>query len=410
MVLVNMPDQSIFAFVSDLKYRRLLENDYNEILKCIESGCYKSATTLSGSIIEALLTDFLLDKGITSMTILSSKKPSVKTEDAGLYNLINYCNSNNMITNRVYHLLEAIRDFRNLIHPSKAVRMGMDEIRKEDTILYQSTLAIILKEISDKRQKEFGSTSEQLLNFILYDEYGVELFYHMARNANSEDERRYYLTIDIPKQLLKEYNELNKYYEHDGELNISSYEEEQDYHAIKQVINRLYDSYHICYETSNRETRTIAANKMIEILKYGSSLEKSFYTNLFEEDYYDYIDVNDKHFYTDYLVLHSRELSEKQFNKFLKIISQYTSKEQRKLLYERGINSLRKRNYREIIEGMCKFLSDIKQIDQTEYDDFIKSIQGHFKDSPSEELLSLYNVLTEILIPLNETVPNYAPF
>ena len=58
-----MTEFNYFSFVTDGKYKKILESDYKEIIKCIENECNKSATTLSGSLIEALLTDYLLDKG-----------------------------------------------------------------------------------------------------------------------------------------------------------------------------------------------------------------------------------------------------------------------------------------------------------------------------------------------------------
>lgn len=404
-----MINHTIFAFVSDIKYRKLLENDYNEIANNIEACCYKSATTLSGSLIEALLTDFLLDKGILSITKASSSS-SIKTEEAGLNNLIEYCNSKKMISTRVYYLLQAIRDFRNLIHPAKAVRIGMEEIKKEDAILYQSTLNIILKEISKKRQKELGSTAEQLLNFLIYDDYGVELFDHMVKNANSEEERKNYLIIEVPKQLLHDSSELSNYYDFEGECLVGSFEEAQEHNDLEKQINKISESYHICFSASSEETQKLAVKKIVDVLKYGKNLEKNTYIKLFKVDYFNLVDSNDNNFLADYLALHARELKEIELNKFLIEVSPYINFVNRNKVFETAVFGIKNKNYREINDGLCKFIKDISASDKIQYKKMIERLGSLIIDNSDPDIIDFNNLISDILTKLGETVPFYCPF
>jgi len=48
-----------FDFISDNRLRIILERDYTELNRCFESGCYKSVLILSGSLIEAIIMEFL---------------------------------------------------------------------------------------------------------------------------------------------------------------------------------------------------------------------------------------------------------------------------------------------------------------------------------------------------------------
>lgn len=48
-----------FDFISDDNFRNILQRDFEELNKCIEIKASKSVLILSGSIIEAILTDYL---------------------------------------------------------------------------------------------------------------------------------------------------------------------------------------------------------------------------------------------------------------------------------------------------------------------------------------------------------------
>ena len=49
-----------FDFVSDEKFRFSLERDYQELVASLQNGAWKAAYILAGSIIEAILIDYLL--------------------------------------------------------------------------------------------------------------------------------------------------------------------------------------------------------------------------------------------------------------------------------------------------------------------------------------------------------------
>src|ERR1043166_4837844 len=49
-----------FDFVSDERFRESLESDYLEIQRCLDAEAWKAVHVLAGSIVEAVLIDYLL--------------------------------------------------------------------------------------------------------------------------------------------------------------------------------------------------------------------------------------------------------------------------------------------------------------------------------------------------------------
>lgn len=401
-----MPGLAIFSFVSDTKYRKLLENDYSEICKGIDHDCYKSSTTLSGSLIEALLTDFLLDKGVLRVPEGNGKLADV--ESAGLSNIITYCRNNNLVSTRGYYLLEAIRDFRNYIHPAKAIRSKI-EITKEDAILYKSTLDIIISELSKKRQIELGSTAEQLLEFMLHDVHGVELFANMVKKANNEGERLKYLLEIAPAKILTYFIEYNSNFDEMGPR-FNSYEEAQYVDDLKKRIEDITDSFHICFAESTRETKIEASRKMIEKIRYGSHDEKLIYISLFENEYIDLLDELDKDFLIDYMLANSMSLPEKLLIKVLVGIPRAANEEQRRRIFNSSIHSVKNRGFSNMSDAVANFLGTVKSMAPAEYARYVSLLSDLIVNNSDLEIIKFNNLIAEILSKLNEPVPMYIPF
>lgn len=402
-----MTEFNYFSFVTDGKYKKILESDYKEIIKCIENECNKSATTLSGSLIEALLTDYLLDKGFIKIKTQNGMK-EIKTEQAGLADIIHFCHENKLITRRVYFLLEAIRDFRNFIHPTKAIRMEV-EVNKEDAILYKSTLDIILNEISKKRQTELGSTAEQLLHFMLSDDHAIDLFDHMVKNVNNEEERKKYLLFIAPRQLLADHKVVWGYFDTDGP-NFSSNEEEDHCNSIITRIDDIETSYHICFNSSTADTKKYAAIKMVDVLRHGDSEQKNIYSRLFKKECIDLITEKDKDFLVDYLLLNSKDLVENKFIELLNISATKISKEKRMKIIDKAIYLLKVKEFKNINESISNFVSEIKEIDVQEYNEIVRMLSSLIKSDSDSAIIDFNYLIADILKRLQVPVPSFVPF
>ena len=67
------PEQSIFRFITDDEFRSSLENDLAELEAAKRAGAWKCVHVLAGSIVEAVLIDYLLAvkyKGLSEDMIL----------------------------------------------------------------------------------------------------------------------------------------------------------------------------------------------------------------------------------------------------------------------------------------------------------------------------------------------------
>ena len=63
MTRPNERASTLFNFITTRDFRTSLENDYKELCSCLETGCWKAAHVLAGSIVEAVLIDYLVATG-----------------------------------------------------------------------------------------------------------------------------------------------------------------------------------------------------------------------------------------------------------------------------------------------------------------------------------------------------------
>ncbi len=298
--------ESRFTFISDSRYRALLDSDYEEINKCIDAHAYKAAATVAGSLVEALLTDYLIDKQVVSVPVGNTSKTK-KTENAGLALLIDYCKNASLISKRSSYLLETIRDFRNLIHPSKAVREDT-KVTIDDATVYRAALNIVIDEISKLRQNEFGATAEQLMKFVVSDHNSPALFAHMVKSANSEIERAKFLADITYLELSQRHDELGPYFDEDGVPTFHDIEDAQFAERIEQIISRIYHCCQICFVEANYESQKAAANALLKSLKFGTASEKKYLGNLFDPSMTGLVLEADSDFLADYLIVCSKTL------------------------------------------------------------------------------------------------------
>ncbi len=397
-----------FLFISDIRYRKILEQDYQEILKCIDTGANKAAATISGSIVEALLTDYLLDKGVDKVQ-KGKTGSTIKVENAGLGNLIEYCNNNNLVSSKSYHLLQAIRDFRNLIHPAKSIRVKTTASEK-DARLYKSALDIIIEEIGAIRQKEFGATADQLLAFVITDENAVELFPHMVQSANSEEERRKFLTEEVPNKLENQHEILNNYFDQDGEPIFDNFEDANYVHYLKVLIKRVYLCFHICYEISSDESRKQTAYKLLKILKFGKPIEKQFGINLFEPTMLTFLDKEDAIFVTKYLVIYLKSIETDRLSQILPELSKLIDETYIVRILEAVLYHIRHKEAIHITGATTEFLTVIKSRFIDTYIRSLKMMRESITDSGYEEIQKYNDAVIEIFTGLYEEPPKYVPF
>lgn len=119
------------AFIADPELRADLHRDLGEVNRSLHNGEWKGATVLAGSIVEALLLWALQTKK-TPVDIQNAATALGKSINLGnrplerweLHELIEYAHATSLISDATRATADQGRDFRNLIHPGKAIRLA----------------------------------------------------------------------------------------------------------------------------------------------------------------------------------------------------------------------------------------------------------------------------------------------
>jgi hypothetical protein len=176
-----------FAFISDDQLRILIERDKRELDNCLKSQLWKSTLLLAGSIIESILVDYFLafpHAGSTPAQILN----------ANLATLIDWAESDGLISQRTKEISTVTRNYRNLIHPGREYRL------KERVDIYTATVAanlveIIIQEVAENYAKKLGYTAEQAIRKVKLDPASSSIFEHMIGRMSPVERVRLFRAI-----------------------------------------------------------------------------------------------------------------------------------------------------------------------------------------------------------------------
>src|SRR5438034_1233810 len=106
-----------FDYITSKDFRESLESDYGEMRRCFEASSWKSTQVLAGSIVEALLADYLC-------STTNANRPAKDPLKLDLGEAIAICLTENVLIQRTADLCSAVKSYRNLIHPGRMIRLG----------------------------------------------------------------------------------------------------------------------------------------------------------------------------------------------------------------------------------------------------------------------------------------------
>lgn len=165
-----------FEFISDNRFRIILDRDYNELIKCFDSGCYKSVLILSGSIIESVLVEYFLNNppdGYTQKRILNMS----------LGDLIELAKEKELIDAKIMSLSAVVKNYRNLIHPGREVRLK-EQFDKETANVSISLVRLILKDIKSNYLEKYGYSAKELIQKIINDSVSIGIFEELVKKLS----------------------------------------------------------------------------------------------------------------------------------------------------------------------------------------------------------------------------------
>ena len=150
-----------FDFVSGDEFRTSLEADYRELNACIQAKAWKAVHVLAGSIIETILLDYL----IVSKYQNRAPEEILKMD---LSSAINACKNEKILTQKIADLSSVVRQYRNLIHPGRVIRLE-EKVDENSATIAQKLVEMIVSETSRRKNEAFGYTAEQVLSKIIND-------------------------------------------------------------------------------------------------------------------------------------------------------------------------------------------------------------------------------------------------
>ncbi len=127
------PGTAELSFITDADFRTNLRNDIGAINRALSNGEWKGATVLAGSAIEALLLWDLqnrrsasISSAITALVASHTFTPAppANLEDWGLHHYTEVAAHLGIIVPETAIEVRLAKNFRNLIHPGRAQRLG----------------------------------------------------------------------------------------------------------------------------------------------------------------------------------------------------------------------------------------------------------------------------------------------
>jgi len=246
-----------FDFIIDEQLRESLESDYRELLACLSSRAWKATHVLSGSIVEALLVDYLLGAGY------DAEDPLKMT----LEKLVQAAQAAGVLSQKAADLSSVIRGYRNLIHPGRVKRL--DEVVNEEGAQIAAVLvSLIVREVSAKQAQEYGLTAEQLLTKFEDDPSALAISDHLIGEARPQELERLLVSI-LPERffVLFELSELDDISD-DG------------------VLTRLSRLYYDAYEAAPTEIQQKVAKHYVAVLREQSGRRVEIYEGYLFRGYF----------------------------------------------------------------------------------------------------------------------------
>lgn len=221
-----------FEFVVDRELRKSLESDWAELNTAFENECWKSVHVLAGSIIEALLVDYLLS------TDHCSKDPLKMTLDQA----VEAAKNDGVLSGKTVDLCTVIRHYRNLIHPGKAHRLGECPDRQSSTVC-QALVLMISGEVATSRRRTYGYTAEQIASKLERDPSALSIMSQILKMANPVEIERLLLEV-IPSRHFEIYT--------------SDFQNESGH--------SLENCFHSAFEVARDDVKGKVANRFVRIL------------------------------------------------------------------------------------------------------------------------------------------------
>lgn len=227
-----------FDFISDERFRKSLDCDYREMCSSLEAGAWKAVHVLAGSIVEAILIEYL---SVSRTAGAGSDPLRMDLNDA-----IEACKAAGVMQGSTASLCDVIRNYRNLIHPGRVIRLKQ-EVSADGAQIASSLVSMITREVASKRKEVYGATAEQIVKKVKSDQYSIAVLPHLLSEANEHELARL-VTALIPH----------------------AYFDESSFMPDDSVLARLSIAYRLALSVLREEDQTKVAEAFAKMVREES--------------------------------------------------------------------------------------------------------------------------------------------
>ncbi|MES3034938.1 MAG: hypothetical protein V4813_13145 [Gemmatimonadota bacterium] len=247
-----------FDFIASRDFRNSLERDYAEMSAVEAQGAWKSVQVLAGSIIEALLVDYLV----------ASNDPPRAGKDLlrlDLAEAIAICQGEGILSTRSAELSSVVRSYRNLIHPARLIRLGEAQPSRQSATIAIALVDVIVDEVAKRRQEKFGFTAEQVFSKIERDSNCLPLLKHLLTEVSDSSRERLLLEL-IPDRYI--------------ELKVA--DDDDPFSEESAKLARFQKAFRLILELSAEPAKQQAAAEFVRVLReadgdYVTRFQQAFF-------------------------------------------------------------------------------------------------------------------------------------
>jgi hypothetical protein len=254
----------------------------------LEQGNWKSVQIMAGSIVEALLVDYLVSTPVTDRVI----KDPLKAE---LHQAIEVCEKEGVLPERAAKLCAVVRSYRNLIHPGRIVRLWEPAPDRVSATVASTLVDMIARQMAIARIKNLGYTAEQIATKVIKDSNSISIIKHLLAQTR-ESHRRTLLLDSLPRA-----------HRHASD----------DEYGTANDLRRIESAFYATFEASSIATRTDVVAEFVRFIKEADASYVDWYRRAFlNAEFISHLKDEDKVLVKDYLIGASDPMSD-SFNPFL---------------------------------------------------------------------------------------------
>lgn len=249
-------------------------------MSSMQTSSWKAVHLLAGSIIEAILIDYLVATGLQQVDLLN-----MTLEDT-----ISLSAEKGALSEKTEYIAYTIKSYRNLIHSDRSMRLS-ENVEEGSAKVAQALVHMITKEVSEAKKNLYGYAAEQIVNKIIKDSSTNAVLPYLLRNTSEFEKKR--LLIEVIPQKYIDYLETTE-------------------QGVVNSLAALSKSFYILFNSASDQTKKAVAENFVKMIQEEKAYQLYVHQNEFFRGYFlAYLSMGDSKIVKNYLF----SVLEEQVNK-----------------------------------------------------------------------------------------------